>query len=164
MFVEGQLMQRTTPSEAVSRTMAAKKFFEEALARKDPSALAILEQNKPWECITCGCSDEFGSDGERICGCDTCHRGCESDDSRVKRGAKRAEDDEKVFDLLKVLALKCEQVHKKDSIEKYTLVKFEQDSADISVALTNVKNPDLEPLVEVVKAAMKKTAEENALV
>jgi len=162
MSIDEQLMKQTIRREASKRTIVAKKFFEEALVRKDPVALSLLEENKPWECVTCGCSEEFGSDGERICGCDTCHKGCESGDSRAKRGAKRAEDLEKAFDLLRVLALKCEQIQTKDSSTKYTLSKFEQDSIDISTALTNANNPELEPLVKVVHAALKNAVQENS--
>ena len=86
-------------------------LFKEALARGDARAIAAVTQQHQgtWACKTCGCSDEFGLDGEIICGCDSCHKGCESIAERLLRGAKRPESWIKASIVLKILLERCEQ-------------------------------------------------------
>jgi hypothetical protein len=64
----------------------------------------VAKPTTEWACIRCGCSDEIGIDGERICGCDTCYKGCETSFSRHRRGAKRSRELEKAKVAFRILA------------------------------------------------------------
>ena len=88
---------RVSPFEAVFR-----KFFLSALEKGDMDAImkcrTIYSDNNTghklpaWECATCGCADRWDFYGDRICGCDSCHNGCESSESKLARGCKRSRD------------------------------------------------------------------------
>lgn len=89
---------RVSPFEAVFR-----KFFLSALEKGDMDAILTCRtmyaehdtENKlpAWECATCGCADRMDFYGDRMCGCDSCHNGCESSESKIARGCKRSRDE-----------------------------------------------------------------------
>lgn len=78
----------------------------------------VAKPTTSWECTRCGCSDEIGIDGERICGCDTCHKGCETSYSRIKRGAKRSPELEKAKVIFRILADKWENLCTLDKLQQ----------------------------------------------
>lgn len=86
-------------------------LFTEALTRGDARAVTIVmnRRNGTWACKTCGCSDEFGLDGEVICGCDSCTKGCESVRDRLSRGAKRSATYIDACDVLRIVLERCKQ-------------------------------------------------------
>ena len=86
-------------------------FLVEAIARGDSHAIRFAKKFllQHWECATCGCSDEFDLDGEKICGCDTCSQGCEPFHSRVQRGARRPANWLEACDLFAVLGRVCKE-------------------------------------------------------
>ena len=72
------------------------KYIDEAILADNPLALSLFEEavptKIPWLCQNCGCTDEFNMNGERICLCDVCKKGCETTNSRRARGAKRSKE------------------------------------------------------------------------
>lgn len=93
-------------NEAEENIARAKRFFYNAYVHNDSRAVSIYKEalpKIPWECISCGCSDELDMEGERICRCDTCTNGCESWQSRYIRRARRPDNMYKVLDFLEVL-------------------------------------------------------------
>jgi len=86
-------------------------FLVEAIARADPHAIRFAKKCliQHWGCVRCGCSDEFDVDGEKICGCDSCSKGCEPYHLRVQRGARRPANWLEACDLFRVLGRACKE-------------------------------------------------------
>ena len=84
----------TTLSEKVETKMAEIAYFHAQYRRT---------QYELWDCVVCGCSEEFSALGEKICGCDSCKRGCEPTRERRLRGAMRSPELEDALELLLII-------------------------------------------------------------
>lgn len=101
-------------------------FLTESVLRGDRHAIALAKSlHSKWECTVCGCSDEFGHDWEKICGCDTCGKGCESVESRRQRGAKRPSHIFDARDIFEVISQVCSDTSSCTQITQYILALLE---------------------------------------
>jgi len=75
-------------------------------------------ESETWNCVTCGCSDTWDIHGERICYCDSCHKGCESIESRIGRRAKRSLSWLKACIALRVLEDECASLYACHDLER----------------------------------------------
>ena len=129
------------------------EYIDEAILEDNALALELFEQatpsNIPWFCVTCGCSDEFSILGERVCGCDTCKKGCENASSRRIRGAKRSKEWHETADKMEAFFEAFDRLSVYE--EKDEFVGFKQT---VSVLMGILESCQLVPEVEMIRSSI----------